>query len=292
MVRLCAATAVAASLLVLSVSGCGSQTRSEVKSAKPITAKDFDRKNFPRSVEIDNEWFPLRAGTQLVFEGSTKENDRRVRHRVVFSVTDLTKVVNGVPTLVIWERDYSEGQLVETELAFFAQDNAGNVWHLGQYPEEYENGKFVAAPAWLAGLKGAKAGLVMKAEPKVGSPSYSQGFAPPPINWVDHAKVYRMGARTCVPLRCYEDVLVTREFETGKPDAYQVKYYVRGVGNVRVGWAGSRDKDREILVLVKRVPRSPKALERFRAEALKMEKRAYKVSRDVYGRTLPATTGG
>jgi hypothetical protein len=30
------------------------------------------------------------------------------------------------------------------------------VWHLGEYPEEYENGKFVKAPAWLAGFEGCE----------------------------------------------------------------------------------------------------------------------------------------
>jgi hypothetical protein len=66
---------------------------------------------------------------------------------MVFTVTDLTKVVHGVRNLVHWDRDYSQGQLLETELARFAQDDDGNVWHFGQYPKEYEEGKFVAAPA-------------------------------------------------------------------------------------------------------------------------------------------------
>lgn len=285
-------TAVGVSLLLLVGSACVSDARSNAARAasagQPITAKDFDPTNFDRSIKIDNEWFPLRPGTQLVFEGSSREEGRRVRHREVFSVTDLTKVVNGVRTVVIWDRDYSEGQLIESELTFFAQDNAGNVWHLGQYPEEYENGKFVTAPTWLAGLKGARAGIVMMARPQRGTPSYSQGFAPPPINWVDHAKVYRVGVKTCVPVRCYDHVLVTREFETGKPDAYQVKYYARGVGNVRVGWAGAKDQDREVLVLVRAAHLNKSASMRMRANALKLDKRAYRISKDVYGHTPPA----
>jgi hypothetical protein len=283
----------AATFLLLSASACASQSSEQAlpssdKPSKEITAKDFDPENFDRSTVINNEWFPLRPGTQLVFEGSTREEGKSVPHRVVFTVTDLAKVVSGVRTVMIWERDYSEGELVETELAFFAQDNAGNVWHLGQYPEEYEQGKFVRAPAWLARMKGARAGIVMKAHPRLGAPSYSQGFAPAPINWVDHAKAYKMGVTTCVPLRCFKSVLVTREFETGKPDSYQEKYYARGVGNVRVGWAGSKDKDREVLVLIKRVLGGPAQLGGFRAGALSLERHAYKVSKDVYGRTAPA----
>jgi hypothetical protein len=51
---------------------------------------------------------------------------------------------------VVWERDYSDGQEVEAELAFFAQDKDGNLWHMGEYPEEYEGGEFEKAPGWRA----------------------------------------------------------------------------------------------------------------------------------------------
>jgi hypothetical protein len=71
----------------------------------------------------------------------------------VTTVTDLSKVIDGVRTLVILETDYTAGQLSEPELAFFAQDNAGNVWLVGEYPEEYENGKFDKAPPGSAAKK-------------------------------------------------------------------------------------------------------------------------------------------
>jgi hypothetical protein len=253
-------------------------------SEKPF--EDFEHDNFGRSTVIDNDWFPLRPGMQLIHEGSTFEGGRRVGHRVVFIVTDLTKVVDGVRAVVGWERDFSAHRLVETELAFFAQDNDGNVWQLGQYPEEYENGKFVDAPAWIAGFQNARAGISMKAEPRLGAPSYSQGWGPA-VNWTDRARVYRMGQRTCVPVDCYEGVLVMEEFSQDEPDAFQLKYYARGVGNVRVGWRGE-DPSKETLKLVKVTQLSPEALAKARAEALELENRAYTISRDVYGPTAPA----
>jgi hypothetical protein len=293
MVKINAAAAAVAALLALLASACGGQGSSEAGRGEPgpkeISAKDFDPRNFDRSITIDNPWFPLEPGTQLVYEGSTLEEGKRVPHRVVWTVTDLTKVIDGVRNLVVWDRDFRAGELQETELALFAQDNGGNVWHLGQYPEEYEAGKFVAAPAWFHGLKRARAGIAMKAKPRLGAPSYSQGFAPPPVNWVDRAEVHELGQRTCVPLSCYEDVFVAREFERDKPDSYQLKYYARGLGNVRVGWLGKKDQDREVLELVEVVRLSPQALARVREEALKLERRAYKISKDVYAHTAPST---
>jgi len=256
---------------------------------RPLSASDFARQRFDRSTRIDNAWFPLRPGTQLTFTGATNEDGRRVPHRVVFTVTDLTKTIGDVRAVMIRELDYSDGELVEAELAFFAQDNDGNVWHLGQYPEEYENGKFVRAPAWLNGFERAKAGIAMKATPKLGAPAYSQGFAPPPINWTDHARVYRIGIRNCVPAGCFENVLVTDEFNPDEPGRHQLKYYAYGVGNIRVGWMGAREIDKETLVLVRRTRLGPVALARVRAAALRQERHAYQISKDVYAKTSPAT---
>lgn len=293
MLRTGTATALAASLVVLMASACGgdggsNRAAGDEAALKEIAAQDFNPENFDRSTTIDNPWFPLDPGTQLVFEGSTREEDKRVQHRVAFTVTDLAKEIGGVRNVVVWERDWRAGELQEAELALFAQDNDGNVWHLGQYPEEYEAGKVVAAPAWFHGLKRARAGIAMKAHPRLGAPAYSQGFAPPPINWVDRAEVHELGTRTCVPVRCYQDVLVAREFEPDKPESFQLKYYARGVGNVKVGWLGRKDEDREVLVLVKVVRLDQQALAEARGEALRLESRAYKISEDVYGRTLPS----
>jgi hypothetical protein len=252
-----------------------------------IAAKDFHRTNFDDSTAVDNEWFPLVPGAYSVFEGSAIDDGERISRRVVTTVTDLTKVIDGVNTIVVWERDYTEGGEVEAELAFFAQDDYGNVWHMGEYPEEYENGEFVKAPGWLAGSKGATAGIAMRAEPRTGTPSYAQGYAPPPINWVDRGRVYKVGQRTCVPVDCYEDVLVIEEFERNKPGAYQLKYYAPGVGDVRVGWRGPEEEEKEGLELVEEKRLGPEALAKARAGALELEEHAYEI-KEFYNKTQPA----
>jgi hypothetical protein len=285
---LCAA---ATALLVLLASACGSdQPRQAVGAAnvtiKVATEKDFDRDRFSEPTTIDNPWFPLKPGTQFVYEGSAIADDRRIHRRVVFTVTDLTKVVDGVPTLVAWDRDYNDGQLVEPELVVFAQDDDGNVWTLGQYPEEYEDGELVDTPAWIAGVEGARAGIVMRAEPSTGTSDYSQGWGPK-VGYADRAKVHEMVQETCVAFGCYQNVLVTDEWDAADPAARQRKYYARDVGNIRVGWAG-QDEEQEVLALVKLVQLSPQAMAEVRREALKLERRAYKRSKHVYGRTAPA----
>lgn len=225
----------------------------------------------------------------LVFEGTTYEDGASISHRLVSTVTDLVKPVAGVRNAVVWEQDWRGGTLAEAELAFFAQDNDGNVWHLGEYPAEYERGKIVATPAWIHGVEGARAGIEMTAHPRLGTADYAQGFAPPPVNWADRGQTYQVNQRTCVPAGCYKRVLVIREFERSKPDASQLKYYARGLGNVRVGWLGANDEDHEVLVLTRVRKLDAKAMARVRRQALRLERYAYARSKAVYGGTAPST---
>jgi hypothetical protein len=247
----------------------------------------FDPDNFDRSTQIDNPWLPLTPGTRLVYEGTSVEDDGTlVPHRVEISVTDLTKVIGGIPSVVTWDLDYSDDELVEAELAFFAQDNEGNVWRMGEYPEEYEGGKFVVARSWIHGLQEAHAGIMMQADPQLGTPSYAQGWGPA-VDWTDRGRVDQVGQQTCVPVDCYEDILVIAETSAAEPDAEQLKYYAREVGNVRVDWRGGGEKTKETLELVTLEQFSPDALAEARAEALQLEKHAYEVS-EVYSETQPA----
>lgn len=252
------------------------------------TDQAFDVTRFAQSIPIANEWMPLKPGTRFVFEGTTIEDDgTAVPHRVVITVTDLTKVIGGVRAAVTWDLDYSDGELVEAELAFFAQDSTGTVWRMGEYPEEYEEGKFVAARPWIHGFEDARAGIMMPAKPQVGTPSYAQGWGPA-VDWTDRGQVDQVGQKTCVGARCYDDVLVIAETSQSEPDAQQLKYYARGVGNVRVGWRGAGEKTKETLELVRVEQLDAAALAEARAKALQLEQSAYQRSKTVYARTPPA----
>ena len=107
-------------------------------------------------------------------------------------------------------------------------------------------------------LNGAKADRMMKADPKQGTPSYSQGYAPPPFNWTDRGQVFKTGQKVKVPAGTYENVLVTEEWALSEASgARQLKYYAPGVGNIKVGYAGN-DEKKEMLDLVEgRAAQSP-----------------------------------
>ena len=258
--------------------------------AAPARDGDFDPSNFSHPTIIDNQWSPLRPGMQYVFEGTANRGHGRRRHRVITTITDLTKVIDGVRTVVIWERDINGGRLLEGELAFQAQDDDGNVWNLGEYPEEYAGGRVEGAPdTWIAGVRGARSGIMMRAAPRPGTPSYRQGFAPA-IEFADRAEVLRTGLRQCVPIRCFKDVLVTDETNPNEPaDGHQRKFYAPGIGPIRAAPIGGRE--REVLEHTRITRLDATALASVRRSALRLDRRGYTVSRRVYARPPRAVRG-
>lgn len=268
--------------LALVLSACGNPATPE----NTAEFKDFDPSNFDNSTVITNKWMPMQPGTQWAYEGTAvDEEGNEFDRRIEFTVTDLTKEIAGVNTVVAWIVDYNDGEVIEKEVAFYAQDNDGNVWYLGEHPEEFEDGKFIDAPTWIAGVEDAKPGIKMMAEPKVGTPSYYQGWGPA-VEWSDYGRIDKMGEETCVPVDCYQDVMVIAESSLGEVGAAQFKYYAAQVGEVRVNWGGT-DASQETLELVEHVQLSPEELAEIHAEALALEEHAYEISEDVYGKTSP-----
>src|SRR5947199_8807452 len=62
--------------------------------------------HFPASPKIDNKLYPLVPGTQFFLDGSVVADDGTVHpHRIATTVTDMTKVIDGVNTLVMFDVD-------------------------------------------------------------------------------------------------------------------------------------------------------------------------------------------
>jgi hypothetical protein len=292
----CVFATIATVAIVASVSSPAAAQSLASKPAK-VVAEDrlekLDVTKFSRPTEITNKWSPMRAGARFVYDGTAVEDDgKTVPRRLVVTITDLVKTIGGIRTQVSYDLDYTEGELSEAELAFYAQDDNGNIWLFGEYPEEYDGKKFVKAPAWLHGIQDARAGIMMKADPTPGTPSYSQGYGPA-VNWTDRGQVYAVGREVLVGTSRYTDVLVIKEtsLEEEAADAFQLKYYASGVGNIKVGWMGTGEKTKEMLDLTKVEQLDAQELAAVRAKALALEKSAYRRSKNVYGRTAPATIG-
>ena len=274
--------------LLANVGAAGASSPTATPKCNPLVK--FSGKNFSQPIKIDNQFYPLVPGTQFILDGSINAGSVPTTHRVVFTVTDLTKVINGVRTRVLWDTDTNDGVLAESELAFQAQDNNENVWVLGEYPEEYEAGVFAGASnTWISGVKRAKAGVLVPGDPQVGTPPFRQGYSPK-IGFFDCGQVDATGQNVNIPHGSFNNVLVVNEWAPLEPDGgIQQKYYAPGVGNVQIG--ALNDPEAETMVLTAVVHLNPKELAAARKQACRLDQRGYKFS-DVYRHTEPAEYQG
>jgi hypothetical protein len=252
--------------------------------AVPVQA-DFDPARFSDSATITNGWLPLQPGRRWVTDGVTLEGGERIPHQITFTVTDLSKVISRVKTVVVWVEDINNGELVEREIAFYGQDDDGTVWYFGEHPEELEDGNVVAAPTWIAGLEDARPGIKMFADPTTHTQTYYQGWAPK-VEWSDFGRLDEAGLEDCVTSGCFADVVRFAESSDGEEGIFQLKSYAKGVGEIRTGWRGEAES-REELELKTTLTLSGARLADVRRMALDLEEHAYQISPQVYGRTEP-----
>jgi hypothetical protein len=296
--RACALAAIGI-LGALPLAACGSAgTGQQAASPQPSTAaaaakaspaaKD-GRNRFTAPTQVDNPMFPLVPGTEFSYAGTLAEGGHTRPHTVVFTVSGLTKKIHGVITVVAWDRDFLGGKLQEQELAFFAQDDAGNVWNFGEYPEEYEHGRFTGAPStWIRGTRHAYGGIHMLARPAAGA-QYREGLVLP-IEFDDVSRVASTGQVTCMRGECFRHVLVVDETSPNDPaSGHQIKYYSPGVGLVRVGARGG--DSREFLTLAGLRHLGKSAMAAVSHEVTAMDRRALRIS-NVYRVTGPVVPAG
>ena len=266
---------------VLSLQACG-----QASAQQPRASGTAASGRFPRPAVVDNRMFPLVPGTRFSYRGTIVEGGSTTPHTVVFTVTDLIKVVAGVRTVVALDQDFLQGELQEQELAFFAQDAGGNVWNFGEYPEEWENGRLTGAPdTWINGTAGAHGGRHMPARPAAGL-QYVEGRVPA-IEFYDLSRIVSTRQVTCLPSGCLRHVLMVDEWSPNDPaSGHQIKYYAPGIGLVRVGARGGDSREYLHLAAVSHLGQT--AMAQVRAAALRMDRRAYHISK-VYRATPPAT---
>lgn len=193
----------------------------ECVSARTVNP-DFDPDDFVR--RVNHPYFPLTPGTTYIYEGETEDGFERVK----VSVLSRTKKILGITATVVRDTVWIDGELVEDTFDWFAQDEDGNVWYLGEAVKDYENGEVVStAGSWEAGVDGAKPGIIMLAHPKVGD-TYRQEYYVGEAE--DMAQVINLNASVSVPYGSFRNVLVTRECTPLEPGVAENKYYARGVG--------------------------------------------------------------
>jgi hypothetical protein len=173
-----------------------------------------------------NPFFILEPGYQMVFEDDDE--------KVVKTVTDETKVVDGIECRVVEERETKNGKLVEFSRNYFAiSKRTGSVYYFGEDVDDYKNDKVVGHHGtWLAGKDGAQFGLMMPGLPLMNGRFY-QEVAPKVAE--DRAEIIGMGVSIKTPAGQFKNCVKMEETTPLEPSVKEYKVYAPGVGCVQDG---------------------------------------------------------
>jgi hypothetical protein len=196
----------------------------------------------PRSPSLPNPWFPLAVGNRWVFQGDGE--------RIEVEVQDETKRIAGVDCIVVNDRAFVAGVVVEDTDDWFGLRTDGSVEYCGELSQELEvfSGDDPEQPqlvsiegSFKAGVDGAKSGTLFMGVPIAGT-TYRQEWAATEAEDVGTvlSTSYRYGQdafldqavpRGLAELMCANaDCVVVADTSTLSPDAYEHKYFARGVG--------------------------------------------------------------
>lgn len=214
-----------------------------------LVEMDFNPDNFSDPLTIDNTYWPLVAGTVFTYFAETEDGCEWNRVEVSYGDKD----VDEVTTRVVLDREWIDesedcadkydqyptdfpdgyGELAEITHDWYAQDDDGNIWYLGEHTlsldadeEECEDWTeddelFEEAGcrdgSFESGVDDAEAGIIMLADPSNGD-FYQQEFDED--NAEDWAKVLNF-----ITLDDSEECLKTKEWTPLERGAIEHKYY-------------------------------------------------------------------
>jgi hypothetical protein len=189
----------------------------------------------------ENSYFILEPEYQVTLVGEEDGEELQL----VITVLNETKIVDGVETRVVEEKETEGGNLVEVSRNYFAICRpTNNTIYFGEDVDMYVNGKVVSHEgAWLAGQNGSKAGVIMPGNVEVGL-KYYQEIAPGVAE--DRAEIVSVNDTLETPAGTFSQVLKTEETNPLKPGEKEFKFYAPRIGLIQD----------EALKLVKHTPPS------------------------------------
>lgn len=189
-------------------------------------SSDFSAEKQDLSSTGKNPYFVLEPGYQLILEDDDE--------RLTISVLNETRVVDGVETRIVEERETKNGKPVEVSRNFFAiSKRTNNVYYFGEEVDDYKDGKIVGHPgAWLSGVKGARFGLMMPGLPLLKSRFYNE-VAPKVA--MDRAEIVSTSATFKTRAGEFKNCLKIEETTPLEPKTKESKLYAPGIGLIQDG---------------------------------------------------------
>lgn len=169
-----------------------------------------------------NPYFPLVPGNVWVYESEDET--------ITVTVLDETREIDGIEAVVVQDIVEEDGELVEDTFDWYAQDEDGNVWYLGELSRNYEDGELSDIDgSWEHGEDGAKGGILFRSLPTVGE-VYRQEYLIGEAEDIGETVSLEADESTESGYECQAACLETLEYTPLEPDVMESKFYIPGVG--------------------------------------------------------------
>jgi hypothetical protein len=141
-------------------------------------------------------------------------------------------MIDGVECRVMEDREMKNGQLAELTRDYYAVDSLTNdVYYMGEDVGVYKNGKVANHEgAWLSGVKGAKFGLFMPGDPRVGRRFYQEQA---PGVGMDRIEIVSVSEKVQTPAGTFDKCVKTLETTPLEKGVHDYKWFAPGVGIVK-----------------------------------------------------------
>lgn len=173
------------------------------------------------TIESTNPYFPMTVGRQWILTG--EEGDESIKLQI--TVLNQTRVIRGVTTRVIEEREWVDDELLEVSWNYYAQASDGTICYFGEEVDIYEDGGISHEGRWCADTPGNEPGIFMPAEPAPGM-KFQMEVAPGVAE--DQGHIVGSGTVT-VPFGTFTETIRVRETNPLDGDV-GYKIWAAGVG--------------------------------------------------------------
>ena len=188
---------------------------------------------FSRPTEVTNPLFPISRLRSALLLGNDDGRMLRVETTLLPGTKTIDLDGKKVETLVSQYVAYLDGRILEVALDWYAQDDNGAVWYLGEDVFNYEDGAVANRDGtWLAGKDGPAA-MIMPAKPQLGDvyrPENSPGIV------FEEVTVESVGKQFGGPQGQVGGAIVVDELH--QDGAHETKVFAPSYGEFKTGSGG------------------------------------------------------
>jgi hypothetical protein len=184
---------------------------------------------------IDNPMLPITAFEKCKSEGTSPDGDTRSTRKVLDRTVKFE--VNGqtVRAVVVRDKTWTEDELTENTLDYFAQADDGTVYYLGEDATHFEDGVADHEGSWRFGEDTDALGVAMPADPQVGDTWMLEDV--PDVGTENDVLAERFATLTIGDNDYTNVIRVAAHVTPDNEDEEQ--FYAEGVGNIREAGTGA-----------------------------------------------------